>query len=138
MKRIIEFVQNNDVDTVENEIGTEQLKQLFASVSFVPGAQFFEFVNKYSYLAFKYVEFFGINKVMLEKSRLFARTKAFIEAHPETRGFYIAESLGDGYFVLVDGQDNIYDYFVGDSIKPEPSDMKFFDYVIKRFEEAAQ
>lgn len=136
MNLIKDFIAKNDVDTVANALSAEELLVMFQSISFTPGKQFLTFVADYSYLACEDVEFFGINASLKEKSSLFARTKMLVENYPETKGFYIVESRGDGYYVLTDKDDNIYNFFSGDSEKPEPTGEKLFDYILKRLSEA--
>ncbi len=136
MNLISDFIKENDADAVENTLGSEELKKLFAAIFFEPGAQFMEFVRRYSYLAYEDVEFFGINSELKEKSNLFARTKILVENYETLKGYYIIESRGDGYYVLVDSEDNVYNFFAGDSEKPESAEIKLYDYILKRFEEA--
>lgn len=136
MNLISDFIKNNDVDIVENKLEENELKQLFSAISFYPGAQFIEFVKKFSYLAYGPVEFFGINIELMENSYLFKTTKALIEKYETVKGYYVVEACGDGYYVLVDAEDNIYNFFVGDSESPEPVGEKFYNYILMRFEES--
>lgn len=136
MRLINEFIADKDVDIVENKISEIALNELFSDISFVPGKQFVEFVKKYSYFAYGDIEFFGINAELKEKSNLFLNTKILIENHEQLKGYYIIESCGDGFYILIDAEDNVYNYFVGDSSKPEPIGIKFYDYVLKRLKEA--
>ena len=136
MDFIKNFIENKDADTVANKLSESELLELFSSIGFVPGKQFAEFVNSYSYLALGDVEFFGINYSLKEKTGMFARTKALIENYPVLKGYYVVESCGDGYYILADSEDNIYNFFSGDSEKAEETGVKFFDYVLKRLKEA--
>lgn len=135
MNLISDFIKNNDVDVVENKLGEDELRNLFSTISFMPGTQFIEFAKKFSYLAYGPVEFFGINVELMEKSYLFKATKTLIENYETVKGYYVVEACGDGYYVMVDGEDNIYNFFVGDSESPEPVGEKFYDYILERFEE---
>lgn len=136
MRIIDDFIADKDVDIVENRLGEKMLNDLFADISFVPGNQFIEFVKKYSYFAYGDIEFFGINAELKEKSNLFLNTKTLIESYEQLKGYYIVESYGDGFYILIDSVDNVYNYFVGDSSNPEPLGIKFYDYVLKRLNEA--
>ena len=136
MRMIDDFIVDKDVDIVENRIDEKMLNDLFADISFVPGKQFIEFAKRYSYFAYGDIEFFGINDELKEKSNLFLNTKILIENYEQLKGYYIVESCGDGFYVLIDADDNVYHFFVGDSSKPEPLGIKFYDYVLKRLKEA--
>lgn len=136
MRIIDEFIKDKDVDIVENIMCEEALNDMFAAILFSPGNQFIEFVKKYSYLAYGDIEFFGINGELKEKSNLFLNTKILVENYEQLKGYYVIESCGDGFYILIDANDNVYNYFVGDSSKPEPIGIKFYDYVLKRLNEA--
>lgn len=136
MNAINDFITNHDVDIVKNALSETELQALFQTISFVPGEQFLDFVTNYSYLAFEEVEFFGISGKLREKSNLFVRTQMLSQNYTETKGFYIIESRGDGYFILVDNKDYVYKFYVGDTQTPESTGEMFFDYVLKRLNEA--
>lgn len=136
MKEIVDFILNNDVDVVRNKLNTTELTNILNNVGFVPGDEFLKFINEYSYLAFEDIEFFGINSELKEKSNINYNTWMLHKNYESTKGFYIVENRGDGYYILVDNEDNIFNFFAGDSEKPEAISMNFYSYVIKRLNEA--
>lgn len=135
MYLINEFIKDKKVDIVENEMSEEQLRELFTTIGFVPGEQFIEFVRKYSYFAYGAVEFFGINSALKEKSNLFSQTKRLVDTYQFLKGYYIVAYYGEGMYDLIDSEDNIYEFYEGESEVAEPLEIKFFDYVLKKFQE---
>ena len=136
MTELNKFIESHEMDIVKNALSVNELKEILNIIAFVPGEQFLELIETYSYLAYEDVEFFGINSELKEKTNLNKSTWLLHKNYESTKAFYIIENRGNGYYVLVDGNDNIFNFYAGDSVKPEPINMKLFDYVLKRFTEA--
>ena len=136
MTELNNFIMTHKMDIVKNELSVNQLKDILKIVGFVPGEQFLGFIETYSYLAYEDVEFFGINSELKEKTNLNKSTWLLHKNYEATEGFYILEDKGDGYYILVNGNDYIFNFFAGDSDKPEPINMKLFEYILRRFSEA--
>ena len=135
MTELNNFIMTHEMDIVKNELSVSELKDILNIVGFIPGEQFLELIETYSYLAYEDVEFFGINSELKEKTNLNKSTWLLHRNYEATKEFYIIENKGNGYYILVDGNDDIFNFFAGDSEKPEPINMKLFEYILKRFNE---
>ena len=130
-KILDDYIDKNGADIVKNRLTESEIKELLSRISFVPGIQLLDFMKKYSYLAREEVEFFGLSKILMEKSNLYEVTKLLHKNYPSTKGYYVIFKDGP-YYVLVDSEDRIYDFFT-DFERPEPRYSSFYLYIIERF-----
>lgn len=92
-----------------------------------------EYLLKYGYLGFEYVEFFGMNPRQGLKSDLIEQTLYMHKYFPATSDLIAIENQGEGDYYLVDSEDVVYEYDV--SLKRErKTGKKLFEHIVQRFE----
>ena len=128
------FIKNNEVEYSKNIISNEDLQDILLKNEIQIGKQLKEYILQFGYLAFKQIEFYGINGIQKEKSDLIKNTLYLNRKFEKTKNFIAIENKGDGEYYLVDSKDNVYRYLI-DNDKLERQNLKFFDYILKRFEE---
>ena len=97
------------------------------------GKELTEYLTEYGYLAYGFVEFYGLNLKQGLKSDLVEQTLYLHKYYPETSTLVAIENQGEGDYYLVDSNDWVYEY---DSEEKElcSKDVKLFEYIKKRFE----
>ena len=126
-----EFIKENDLECSKNLINTEQLHVIEKGLNSHFGSQLVDYIMKYGYLAYEYLEFYGITSNQLEKSDLVQQTKYIHEYYDKTKGFVAIESLGEGIYAIVSESDYV---FIYDSVSDKIQDTgkKLFDYIYDR------
>ncbi len=92
-------------------------------------------ILKYGYLAYRYIEFYGINSVQKKESDMVKQTKYLNQYFNRTIGYVALENIGDGTYALVSPEDKVYEYSSDDN-SIRDTEMKLFDYILSRFKEA--
>ena len=130
---IKEFIANNDVDRSNDIINVSMIGQAEKAVGVHFGEELTEYLLKYGYLGFEYVEFFGMNPRQGLKSDLIEQTLYMHKYFPATSDLIAIENQGEGDYYLVDSEDVVYEYDT--SLKQlSKTDLKLFEYVMERFE----
>ena len=131
------FIKFNEVEYTRDIISEKELQELSSKIGVEFGVQLKEYILKYGYLAFEDVEMYGINSRQNEESDMIKQTKYLHEWFEKTIGLIAIENQGDGDYYFVDKEDNVYRYNL-DLKEPMAQNIKLFDYILKRFEEAKQ
>lgn len=97
------------------------------------GDEMTEYLLRYGYLAYEYVEFYGITAKKGVESSLVKKAIYLHNYYPETKGFVPLEDRGEGDYALVNSEDRVYSY---DCSLKEMVDtgLSLFDYIKQRFE----
>lgn len=132
---IEKFVLEHNIDRSNTPINVDILEQAEKAVGVHFGEELTEYLLKYGYLGFEYVEFYGMNSHQGLKSDMIEQTLYLHKYFPATASLIALEDQGDGDYYLVDSQDTVYEY---DSSLKELRRTRFslFEYIVKRFEEA--
>jgi len=127
-----EFVKQNDVDCTKNLINEQELDELEKNVGLKFGSQLKDYILSYGYLGFLAVEFYGINSKQKEKSDLITQTLYLHKYFDKTKQYIAFENIGEGRYILVDENDNMYSYSSEqDSIQSLGVDLG--EYILGRF-----
>ena len=133
-KELIDFVTNNDVVFSKNTINENEIKYYEKIIGLTFGKQLQQYILNYGFLSFGSLEFYGINAVQKEKSDLVVQTNYLHNYFEKTKCLIAFESFGDGFYVLVDEKDNVFEY---DNETDKLTNLKIMlnDYILKRFKE---
>ena len=133
-KEIRNFVANNDVLFSKNTINKHEIQYYQKIIGLTFGKQFQQYILNYGFLSFGSLEFYGINAVQKEKSDLVVQTNYLHNYFEKTKGLIAFESVGDGFYVLVDEKDNVFEY---DTENDKLTNLKIMlnNYLLKRFKE---
>lgn len=128
-----EFIDNNKVTSTSRTVGEEVLIEAQKSVGVSFGNELKEYLLKYGYLAFGFVELYGINSNQNLESDLVKQTNYIHNYFPQTSKLIAIENQGEGDYYMIDSNDNVYEF---DSELGELTNLsiKLFEYILKRFE----
>ena len=127
-----EFIKQHDIDFSYNRVGAAFIPEMEKLVETKIGNQLCAYITDYGYLGCEHVELFGVNSIQREKSDMITRT-IFLHRHFEqTMGMIALEDRGDGDFMLIDSDDNVYRFVPGNGTLSE-TNLKLNGYIIARF-----
>lgn len=127
------FVRQHDVDHSNSRIDVPTLEQAEKTIGIKFGDELTEYLLKYGYLGFEYVELYGMNARQGLNSDLVTQTQYMHKYYPDTSSLIAIENQGEADYYLVDSDDNVYEYDT--NIKQlRKTDLKLFEYIVRRFE----
>lgn len=129
------FILENKVDQAESLVDVNILEAAEAAVGMKFGKELTEYLLKYGYLAFEFIELCGMNSRQGLESDLVKQTLYLHRYYSKTAGYVILENQGEGDYYVVSGNDEVYEY---DSNLNQMIDTKLslFDYILERFQSA--
>ena len=117
------LIEKKDISHIEKEIGVKM------------GLCLIEYLLRYGYLMFNYVELYGVTARQWLESDLVKQTVYLHRYFKQTEGLIAIENQGEGDYYLVDSQDNVYE-FDSELKKLTKTGKCLEDYIISRFEES--
>ena len=118
-----DLIEPDDVPGIENQIG----------VSF--GKELSQYVLHHGYLAYKHIELYGINSKQMADSDMVKQTLYLHKYFPLTKGYIALENTGDGNYIMVSSDDDVFEFYSDDN-QMQNMGMKLFSYIISRFQSA--
>ncbi len=114
-------------------IGERELKDCEKEIGLDFGIQLKDYILKYGYLTYKFVELYGINSNQGLDSDMITQTKYLHKYYPITKELIAIENQGEGDYYWVNSKDKMFEY---DTHLDEllPMDMTLNEYIITRFE----
>lgn len=131
---IKEFVEKNNLEKCKNLIKVEQLNNIEKEIKIKFGNELKKYILEYGYLAYEYIELYGINSKQGIESDMVKQTLYLHKYFPKTINYIAVENLGDGNYYIVDNKDNIYKY-ISEEDKIVDMQVKLFKYIMNRFNE---
>ena len=132
---IKEFIAKNSVDQTNSPINVSVLEQAEKVVGMRFGEELTEYLLKYGYLGFEYVEFYGMNARQGLKSDLVEQTLYVHKYFPDTTALVAIENQGEGNYYLVDCEDAVYEYDTNMK-QLRKTGLNLFEHIVNRFEVA--
>lgn len=129
---IIQFISENDVDKSNACISVEMLENAENALGLKFGEELTEYLLKYGYLAFEDIEFYGMNSRQGLTSDMVTQTLYLHKYFPSTSTFVAIENQGDGYYILVNGIDEIYEYN-SERNTLNQTGLSLFAFILERF-----
>lgn len=129
-----EFVKNNDVEYTKNLVGVDDISDIEETLGFSFGGELTKYILKYGYLAYKHIEFYGINSKQMSDSDMVKQSLYLHDYFPKTKDYIALENVGDGYYALVSENDDVYEYS-SEEDSMRNTGLKLFDYILERFQE---
>ena len=131
---IKEFVEKNNLEKCKSLIKVEQLNNIEKEIKIKFGNELKKYILEYGYLAYEYIELYGINSKQGIESDMVKQTLYLHKYFPKTINYIAVENLGDGNYHIVDNKDNIYKY-ISEEDKIVDMQLKLFKYIMNRFNE---
>lgn len=131
---IKEFVEKNNLEKCKSLIKVEQLNNIEKEIKIKFGNELKKYILEYGYLAYEYIELYGINSKQGIESDMVKQTLYLHKYFPKTINYIAVENLGDGNYYIVDNKDNIYKY-ISEEDKIVDMQLKLFKYIMNRFNE---
>lgn len=135
MKKLESFIEHNDVLFSKNLVEEGTIKEIESIISTKVGDKLREYIVRYGFLCFKHIELYGINSKQGINSDMVKMTLMLHEQCPNTKSMIVLEDRGDGDFILVDEDDNIYEFDTYINTSANPLNKDIFDYIVDRFNE---
>jgi hypothetical protein len=132
---IKQFIAENDVDKGNALIDVTLLEQAEQLVCVRFGEELTEYLLKYGYLGFLYVELYGMNSRQGLESDMIKQTLYLHKYFPLTKAYVAIENQGEGDYFLVDSDDVVYEY-ISEQNNLLNIGMKLNQYILHRFQEA--
>lgn len=130
---LTDFIASNNVDQSRDTISASMIRDAEKAVGVQFGDELTQYLLKYGYLGFEYVEFFGMNQKQGLKSDLVEQTLYLHKYYPDTSNLIAIENQGEGDYYLVDSEDVVYEYDVSLKRKRKTG-KKLFEHIVQRFE----
>ncbi|MDR0573793.1 MAG: SMI1/KNR4 family protein [Tannerella sp.] len=127
------FLKNNDVEYSSNRVNSVFIPELERELSVAIGEQLKKYILEYGYLAFKFVELYGITDNQKLNSDMVKKTKFLHKEFAFTSRFVVLEDAGDGDFILIDSDDGVFEFIPESGSDIKPLSKKLFDYISTRF-----
>ena len=128
-----EFIRSHNVDMARERVDSYTLLEMADAISCRFGTELEAYILNYGYLGYQYVEFCGINARQLEKSDMIKLSCVLHARSPQTCGYIVLESVGDGFYVLVNEEDMVFDFDEG-SGEMVATGKALNDYILDRFQ----
>lgn len=127
------FVSQHNVDRSDSPVDVPSLEQAEKTIGVTFGEELTEYLLKYGYLGYEYVELYGMNARQGLESDLVTQSLYVHKYFPVTSKLIAVENQGEGDYYLIDSEDNVYEYDT--SLKQlRKTGLKFFEYILQRFE----
>lgn len=133
MTNLERFINEKTVEFSKNPVNSDFIPVLEKEFGVSFGEQLRKYILEYGYLSYKFVELYGITNNQKFASDMVKKTKYLHANFDCTHGFVVLEDAGDADFLLIDDQDNIFEFIpeLGNHIKQ--TNQKLFDYIYERF-----
>lgn len=124
--------QYEDVEKLEELVTKEFLEKVEETLNLKFGNKLKNYILDFGYLAFEYVEFYGINPAQGFDSDLITQTQYLHKSFPQTYNLIAFENQGDGDYFLVDENDKMFEF---DSALKELKciNQNLEEYILDRF-----
>lgn len=124
--------QYEDVEKLEELVTEEFLEKVEETLNLKFGNKLKNYILDFGYLAFEYVEFYGINPAQGFDSDLITQTQYLHKSFPQTYNLIAFENQGDGDYFLVDENDKMFEF---DSALKELKciNQNLEEYILDRF-----
>lgn len=129
------FIENNEVLSTKNLIKVEELKEFEKELSINFGLQLKKYIMEYGFLAYEHVELYGVNSKQCINSDMIKVSQMLHENYPITKTLIALENRGEGDYILIDEDDNVFEFDLNISSELVKLDKKMFDYILERFME---
>ena len=129
---LVEFINNNDVEYTKNIVGEDTIRLIEKDLNIHFGDELLQYILKFGYLAFKHIEFYGINSNQMMDSDMVKQTCYLHKYFPNTEGYIAFGNYGDGEYVLV-ASDDIVCEFDSELGNVSITGKKLFEYILEVF-----
>ena len=132
---IRQFISENSVDQCNALINSETLELAEKQIGLSFGEELTEYLLKYGYLGYEYIELYGINANQGLKSDMVTQTEYLHKYFPLTKSFIALENQGEGDYYVVNSKDEVYEY-ISEQNKLLETGLSLFEYILNRFQNA--
>ena len=132
---IRQFISENSVDQCKALINRETLELAEKQIGLSFGEELTEYLLKYGYLGYEYIELYGINANQGLKSDMVTQTEYLHKYFPLTKSFIALENQGEGDYYIVNSKDEVYEY-ISEQNKLVETGLSLFEYILNRFQNA--
>lgn len=131
---IKQFISANDVDQSNAPVDVTLLEQAEKEVGVRFGEELTEYLLKYGYLGFEYIELYGMNSRQGLESDMVKQTLYLHKYFPATQSYVAIENQGEGDYYLVNCEDSVFEY-ISEQNKLLNTGMSLYQYILHRFQD---
>ena len=137
MEKLAKYIQENNVEYSDSCIKESEIKTIENVMEVKFGSCLTEYLSKYGYLSFGFVELYGVTKKQGLNSDLVRQTLYLHRWFPNTVGLIAIDNQGEGDYFLVNSEDKVFEY---DSELDMLYDTKINleEYILNRFKSEKQ
>jgi hypothetical protein len=128
IKELQTFIIDRKVKFARDRLDSETLKAILEKTNLSFGPQLISYILQYGNLSYKNVEFYGITKSLGINSDMIIRTFNLYKLFPKLKSLILLETLSNKNYILVDKEDNIYEFLV-DKNKLKNLNQSLYDYI---------
>ena len=128
-----EYIENNKVFYGRDLVVSDDMSIIEKQVEVPFGKELSQYVMTYGYLVFKHIELYGINSKQMLDSDMVKQTVYLHKYFPKTKGYVALENTGDGNYIIVASDDDVFEYSSEDD-QMQKTGMKLFSYIVSRFQ----
>lgn len=128
------FAAEHDLERSKSCIQKSQVGEFEMAMGIVFGEELTKYVIEYGYLAYEFIELYGINSVQMLDSDMVKQTLYLHKYFPKTENLIALENQGDGDYYLVDTHDCVFEY-ISETDSLTNTGLSLFQFVAKRFQE---
>lgn len=129
MDKLNDFLETREFDSTSNLVSEDFISNVQKQTNIMFGAQLKEYVLRYGYIGYKFLELYGINSKQGMNSDLIKQTLYLHQYFENTKQYYALSNEGDGEYILINSEDKIFS-FDSDTKEIIPLDIKLEDYLI--------
>jgi hypothetical protein len=131
--KLTEFIEKREVDFSNSLVKADDISRLEKLVEVTFGKELKLYILRYGYLGYKHVELYGINSKQMADSDMIKQTLYLHKYFPETKGCTALENTGDGDYMIVACNDDVFEYSTEEGCL-QKTGLKLFEYIIDRFQ----
>lgn len=129
MDKLNDFLKTKEFDSTINLVSNEFINNVQSITNIKFGVQLREYILKYGYIGYKFLELYGINSKQGMNSDLIKQTLYLHQYFESTKQYYALSNEGDGEYILINSEDIIFS-FDSDTNEIISLDTKLEDYLI--------
>lgn len=127
-----QFVEENEV-FMTTPCEESELIQAQRILKIPFGNGLMEYLRRYGYLGYEYVEFYGVSQKAGMKSNLIRKTEYLHQYFPVTEPYLAFGDFGEGDYYLIDSEDNMFEFWTEEE-RIRPLNCKIEDFILESFE----
>ena len=130
--RIQDLIMEKNIEHTSNLVDNETLLEIENKLGISFGKQLKEYILNYGYLAYKHIEFYGINSIQKADSDMVKQTEYLHKYYSDTKDLVALGNSGDGKYLLASSEDIVFEYY-SEGNQMNDTGKLLYEYIIETF-----